>query len=195
MKYKKYAIIIASLAFAAFFTGCASNGMNITPKDPSGNWEKEVINSNNTDTHFRATGYGVASDRNTARKYAFNAACSSLSSKVRTIMEVHTSSEANRTKTKIREDENIVETVEEVNKFNEITKSVVAELIKNVNEYATTVQPTDKGELEYCIGVEMARKDVADEMLKVIDKDSKIDSAKKESLKAKALALAAKNTK
>lgn len=162
---------IAALAASAFLAGCASSdGMNVEPVKPTQTYVEEPISANNTETHFRAVGYGKSPNRNTARSIAFNAARANLATKIRNVIAVEETSTTTRTTAVAREDGDVLQTAEDAEFFKQTVTSKVNELIKNMNEYGKPVwTDAGNGEIEYTIGVEMAKADVAEEMMKAID--------------------------
>lgn len=181
--------LIASVAVSAFLAGCAgSAGMNVEPQKSTQVYYEEALSANNTETHFRAVGYGKSPNRNTARSIASNAARANLATKIRNVIAVDETSTVTRSTGVVREDADVLQTAEDAEFFKQTISSKVNELIKNVNEYGKPVwSDVGNGEIEYTIGVEMAKSDVAEEMMKAIDSKAPatMSAEKREAMKAK----------
>ena len=180
---------ISAVAVSAFLAGCAgSSGMNVETQKPTQTYYEEALSSNNTETHFRAVGYGKSPNRNTARTIASNAARANLATKIRNVIAVDETSTVTRSTGVAREDADVLQTAEDAEFFKQTISSKVNELLKDMNEYGTPVwSDAGNGEIEYTIGVEMARSDVAEEMMKAIDSKapSTMSAEKREAMKAK----------
>lgn len=180
---------ISAVAVSAFLAGCAgSSGMNVEPQKPTQTYYEEALSSNNTETHFRAVGYGKSPNRNTARTIASNAARANLATKIRNVIAVDETSTVTRSTGVAREDADVLQTAEDAEFFKQTISSKVNELLKDMNEYGTPVwSDAGNGEIEYTIGVEMAKADVAEEMMKAIDSKtpSTMSAEKREAMKAK----------
>ncbi len=180
---------ISAVAVSAFLAGCAgSSGMNVETQKPTQTYYEEALSSNNTETHFRAVGYGKSPNRNTARTIASNAARANLATKIRNVIAVDETSTVTRSTGVAREDADVLQTAEDAEFFKQTISSKVNELLKDMNEYGTPVwSDAGNGEIEYTIGVEMAKADVAEEMMKAIDSKapSTMSAEKREAMKAK----------
>lgn len=180
---------ISAVAVSAFLAGCTgSSGMNVEPQKPTQTYYEEALTSSNTETHFRAVGYGKSPNRNTARALASNAARANLATKIRNVIAVDETSTVTRTTGVAREDADVLQTAEDAEFFKQTISSKVNELLKDMNEYGKPVwTDVGNGEIEYTIGVEMARSDVAEEMMKAIDSKapSTMSAEKREAMKAK----------
>ena len=180
---------ISAVAVSAFLAGCAgSSGMNVETQKPTQTYYEEALSSNNTETHFRAVGYGKSPNRNTARTIASNAARANLATKIRNVIAVDETSTVTRSTGVAREDADVLQTAEDAEFFKQTISSKVNELLKDMNEYGKPVwSDAGNGEIEYTIGVEMARSDVAEEMMKAIDSKapSTMSAEKREAMKAK----------
>ncbi len=180
---------ISAVAVSAFLAGCAgSSGMNVETQKPTQTYYEEALSSNNTETHFRAVGYGKSPNRNTARTIASNAARANLATKIRNVIAVDETSTVTRSTGVAREDADVLQTAEDAEFFKQTISSKVNELLKDMNEYGKPVwSDAGNGEIEYTIGVEMAKADVAEEMMKAIDSKapSTMSAEKREAMKAK----------
>ena len=189
MKKNTLISTISAVAVSAFLAGCAgSSGMNVETQKPTQTYYEEALSSNNTETHFRAVGYGKSPNRNTARTIASNAARANLATKIRNVIAVDETSTVTRSTGVAREDADVLQTAEDAEFFKQTISSKVNELLKDMNEYGKPVwSDAGNGEIEYTIGVEMARSDVAEEMMKAIDSKapSTMSAEKREAMKAK----------
>lgn len=189
----KKTLLITSLALATFFVGCTSNdGMNITPEKPGGPYIAEPLKANNTETHFRAVGSGKSYDRNTARKAAVHAARTALAEKIRTALTSEAENRLKRTETVAAQDgeHSVHET--EARVFVSVSKSFTSEMLRNLNEYGTPVYEKVGDQIEFTIGMEMSRADVAEEIYNAAkkDKSAKIPAERNSALQREAAELA-----
>lgn len=171
----KNSLLISSVALAVFFVGCTSdNAMNVKTVTPDGTYIEEPINANNTETHFRAVGYGKAYDRNTARALAVHNARSALAEKIRTALTSEAERRAKRTNTVAAQDgeHSVLEAESRV--FINVSKSFTSEMLRNLNEYGKPVYEKDGNQFEFTIGMEMSREDVAEEVYNAVKQDSSV---------------------
>lgn len=193
----KKTLLISSLALVSLFVGCAtSNDMNVEAVKPTGPYIAEPINANNTETHFRAVGYGKSYDRNTARVAAVHAARAALAEKIRTALASEAESRVKRTETVAAQDGEHSVHATEARVFINVAKAFTSEMLRNLNEYGTPVYEKVGNQIEFTIGLEMSREDVAEEIYNAAkkDKSAKIPAERNSALQREAAELA-KNAK